>query len=150
MKGIINEAEQIYIKLTNQQAALLDYLREQKTAVIHGLAGTGKTVFAKEKARMLAEEGENVLFLCYNSFLKDFLRKQFSQPGIIFHNAHSLAVEILKDENIGVDELVNELEEYLIEVFEPEDWPYSHIVIDEGQDLNERLVNRLKRNLFEL
>ncbi len=143
MKSIINEAEQIYIRLTNQQAALLDYLREQKTAVIHGLAGTGKTVLAKEKARMLAEEGEHVLFLCYNSFLKDYLRKHFSQPGIVFHNVHSLAGEMLRDEAIGVDELLSELEEYLIEVFELEDWSYKHIVIDEGQDLNEKLINRL-------
>ena len=53
LKGIIQDTEQIYIKLTNQQAALLDYLKEQKTAVIHGLAGTGKTVrltFASNKS----------------------------------------------------------------------------------------------------
>lgn len=143
MKRVIDEAEQTYIRLTNQQIALLDYLKEQRTAVVHGLAGTGKTVMAKEKARMLANEGGSVLFLCYNSFLKDHLRKQFSQPGITFHNAHSLAIEILNDSNLEVDELLNELEEYLIEVFQPDDWPYNHIVIDEGQDLNERLVNRL-------
>lgn len=142
IKGIINETEQIYIKLTNQQAALLDYLKEQRYAVIHGLAGTGKTVLAKEKAKMLTQEGNTVLFLCFNSFLRDYLKNNYSQPGVIYHNAHSLAMEILDDPSIGIDKLLNELEDFL-EMFEPEDWPYTHVVIDEGQDLNDRLVNRL-------
>ncbi len=143
MKEIIDETEKYYIKLTNQQAALLSYLKEQKTAVIHGLAGTGKTVLAKEKARMLADEGGAVLFLCYNSFLKDYLRIYFSMPGIAFHNVHSLAREVLDNGSVSFDELLDEFEKYLLHVIEPEDWAYDHIVIDEGQDLNEALVNRL-------
>lgn len=142
MNSVIKEAEQYYIKLTEQQAILLDYLKEQKIAVIHGLAGTGKTVLAKEKAKRLADEGGSVLFLCYNSFLKEYLRQNFSQPGIAFHNVHSLAAEILNDPNIELNELLNALEEYL-DLMEPIDWPYDHVVIDEGQDLDEGLVNRL-------
>ncbi|MDD4010480.1 MAG: NERD domain-containing protein, partial [Fermentimonas sp.] len=146
MRSIIEEAEQSYIRLTDQQAMLLDYLEEQKTAVIHGLAGTGKTVLAKEKAKRLADEGGNVLFLCYNSFLKEYLRQNFSQPGIAFHNVHSLAAEILNYKNIGFDEMLDELEEYLM-LMEPNDWPYNHVVIDEGQDLNEGLVNLLDESI---
>lgn len=143
LKGIIQDTEQIYIKLTNQQAALLDYLKEQKTAVIHGLAGTGKTVLAREKARMLANDGGTVLFLCYNSFLKEYLRKEYSQPGIVFHNVHSLAMEIMNYPETDLDGLLKEFEEYLTLLVEPEDWQYSHVVIDEGQDLDEKIINRL-------
>lgn len=120
MKSIINEAEQSYIKLTDQQVVLLDYLKEQRIAVIHGLAGTGKTVLAKEKAKRLTDEGESVLFLCYNNFLKEHLRKHFSQPGLTFHNAHSLAIEILNDPNIELSQLIDKFEEYLT-IFEPDD-----------------------------
>ena len=57
LKTKIEEMEEVYIQLTKQQAALLDFLEEQRTAVIHGLAGTGKTVLAVEKAKRLASPG---------------------------------------------------------------------------------------------
>lgn len=145
-KGIVDEAERVYIKLTEQQTILLDYLKEQKTAAIHGLAGTGKTILAREKSRQLASEGDMVLFLCYNSFLKEFLRTNFSQPGITFHNIHSLANEMLQEYSISGNKLIEDFEEYLIELVGPEDWPYKHIIIDEGQDLNDKIIMRL----FEL
>jgi hypothetical protein len=63
------EEAESYIQLTRQQSAILHYLREQKTAAIHGPAGTGKTLLAVEKAKMLAEAGEKVLYLCFNEFL---------------------------------------------------------------------------------
>ena len=42
--------------------------------LIAGATGTGKTVMAVEKAKRHADNGEKVLFLCYNSFLKDYLQ----------------------------------------------------------------------------
>jgi KaiC/GvpD/RAD55 family RecA-like ATPase len=53
----------------------LEYLEEQNNAIINGLAGTGKTVMAIEKARRHAYKGEKVLFLCYNTKLKDYLSR---------------------------------------------------------------------------
>lgn len=143
LRTTIDEAEYFYIQLTNQQIVLLNFLEEQKTAVIHGLAGTGKTVLAVEKAKSLAEQGESVLFLCYNSFLRDDLRENNSIPNVVFHNAHSLAYEMIGDSGNAIDELLSEFEDYLETVFEAENWPYSNIIVDEGQDLNDRLLNRL-------
>lgn len=139
----MNDAEKIYIRLTNQQTALLDFLVEQKTAAIHGLAGTGKTVLAIEKVKMLAEQGESVLFLCYNSFLRDSLRENNTIPGVVFHNAHSLAFEIMGSTESKIDDVLEEFEEYLEVVFDKDNWKYKNIIIDEGQDLDDRLLNRL-------
>ena len=139
----IDEAERVYIRLTNQQTALLDFLVEQDTAAIHGLAGTGKTVLAIEKAKMLAEQGENVLFLCYNSFLRDSLRDTNTIPGVVFHNAHSLAYEIMGPSDAKIEDVLEEFEEYLEVVFDKDNWKYKNIIIDEGQDLDDRLLNRL-------
>lgn len=139
----INESEHIYIRLTNQQIALLDFLVEQDTAVIHGLAGTGKTVLAIEKAKMLAAQGESVLFLCYNSFLRDSLRENNTIPGVVFHNAHSLAYEIMGATDSKIDDVLAEFEEYLEIVFDKENWKYKNVIVDEGQDLDDRLLNRL-------
>ena len=139
----INESEHIYIRLTNQQIALLDFLVEQDTAVIHGLAGTGKTVLAIEKAKMLAAQGESVLFLCYNSFLRDSLWENNTIPGVVFHNAHSLAYEIMGATDSKIDDVLAEFEEYLEVVFDKENWKYKNVIVDEGQDLDDRLLNRL-------
>ena len=116
---------------------------EQDTAVIHGLAGTGKTVLAIEKAKMLAEQGESVLFLCYNSFLRDSLRENNTIPGVVFHNAHSLAYEIMGATDSKIDDVLAEFEEYLEVVFDKENWKYKNVIVDEGQDLDDRLLNRL-------
>ena len=43
--------------MTNEQTGLLDYISEQKNATIQGVAGTGKTLIAKEAARRLGAEG---------------------------------------------------------------------------------------------
>ncbi len=146
LKTKMDETEQSYIQLTAQQTSLLDFLVEQKTAVIHGLAGTGKTVLAIEKTKMLAAQDEQVLFLCFNSFLRDTLKASNTIPNVTFHNAHSLAYEIMGSTDGPIEDVLAEFEEYLEEVFEAEDWNYKNIIIDEGQDLDDRLLNRL----FEL
>ena len=143
LKTKLEEIEASYIQLTNQQAALLDFLSEQRTAVIHGLAGTGKTVLAVEKAKRIASQNESVLFLCYNSFLRDTLKENNSIPNVSFHNAHSLAFEIMGASDAPIEEVLTEFEEFLEEVFDEESWHYSNIIVDEGQDLDDRLLNRL-------
>lgn len=143
LKTKMEEMEASYIQLTNQQAALLDFLEEQHTAVIHGLAGTGKTVLAVEKAKRLASQQDSVLFLCFNSFLRDMLRENNAIPNVTFHNAHSLAFEIMGPSGSPIDEVLSEFEDYLEVVFDEESWKYSDIIVDEGQDLDDRLLNRL-------
>ncbi len=137
------ELDSSYIQLTNQQAALLDFLEEQQTAVVHGLAGTGKTVLAVEKAKRLASENEPVLFLCYNSFLRDVLKDNNAIPNVTFHNAHSLAFEIMGPSDAPIDVALSKFEDYLEETFDEDSWRYGNIIVDEGQDLDDRLLNRL-------
>lgn len=143
LKTRMEELDASYIQLTNQQTALLDFLEEQPTAVVHGLAGTGKTVLAVEKAKRLASEHESVLFLCYNSFLRDMLKGNNAIPNVTFHNAHSLAFEIMGSSDAPVDDVLSEFEDYLEEVFDEDSWSYGNIIVDEGQDLDDRLLNRL-------
>ena len=98
--------------------ARAEAMEEQKTAVIHGLAGTGKTVLAIEKAKSLAAKDEQVLFLCYNSFLKENLKGNNTIPNVTFHNAHSLAYEIMGGSNVDMDRVLEEFEEFLTDVFD--------------------------------
>lgn len=68
------------LRLTQEQARLLDTLRHQRRAAIAGCAGSGKTMLAIEKARRLASEGFRVLVTCFNRALADFIRAQLPLP----------------------------------------------------------------------
>ena len=145
LKTRMEEMQESYIQLTRQQTALLDFLEEQRTAVIHGLAGTGKTVLAVEKAKRIASQNESVLFLCYNSFLRDMLKDNNAIPNVTFHNAHSLAAEVMGITDAPIEDVLTLFEDFLEEVFDSEAWHYRSIIIDEGQDLDDRLLNSLYR-----
>ena len=134
------ENETSYIQLTNQQFAVLHFLREQPTAAIHGPAGTGKTVMAVEKAKMLADEGKKVLYLCFNEFLLAHLRRHYDNPLITFHNVRSLAEEILDDDSLSISEIIPFFEEFFEHDFDDDMWQYPNVVIDEGQDLSDSLL----------
>ncbi len=80
-----------FIRMTSEQSRLIEFLDEQREAVIKGSAGTGKTVLAIEKARRLSESGEAVLFLCVNKALKEHLRNLHWLDNVDFHTFDSLS-----------------------------------------------------------
>ena len=137
------ENQTSYVQLTRQQFAVLDFLREQKIAAIHGPAGTGKSLLAIEKARMLAQSGQKVLLLCFNEFLLKHLRTQELNPLITVHNVRSLAEEILQDDSLPIEQVNKFFEEYFAKDFDDNDWQYPNIVVDEGQDISDVMLEHL-------
>ncbi|MBO5638206.1 MAG: NERD domain-containing protein [Acidaminococcaceae bacterium] len=137
------ENQTSYVQLTRQQFAVLDFLREQKIAAIHGPAGTGKSLLAIEKARMLAQTGQKVLLLCFNEFLLQHLRTQELDPLITVHNVRSLAEEILQDDSLPIEQINKFFEEYFATDFDDTDWQYPNIVVDEGQDISDAMLEHL-------
>lgn len=131
------------VQLTRQQAAILDFLHEQQNAAIHGPAGTGKTLLAIERVKLLASEGKKVLYLCFNEFLLAHLREQIHGPLIVLHNINSLARELLQDDTLPIEKVVPIFEDYFANDFDDNDWPYQDIVVDEGQDFSDGLLSHL-------
>ena len=58
----------------------------------YGCAGSGKTMLAVEQAKRLAAKGEDVLFVCFNTGLKNHLREREASSGVEFWNFHLSAV----------------------------------------------------------
>lgn len=126
-------AKALFRRMTTEQMYLLDYLEEQEEAAIHGVAGTGKTVLAIQKAKNLAQT-DCVLFLCFNRFLKTHLEETcpdstnisfFTLDGLV--GAFTGAFTRLPDERTDtISEFLMDLDEYEL--------PFKHIVVDEGQD----------------
>ena len=131
------------ILLTRQQASVLEFLQEQPTAAIHGLAGTGKTVLALERARRLAAKGRPVLYLCFNEFLLTHLQNECSIPHVTFHNVRTLAQELMQDDTIPIERVIPAFYDFFETSFDDSTWAWPDIVVDEGQDLSDSLIAHL-------
>lgn len=123
-------------RLLNEQICLLNYLEEQKTAVINGAAGTGKTMIALEKAKRHAANGERVLFLCFNSRLRQHLNDTNSCDKVDFYTIDGLACKLC---NSAAPDYTR-LKEYLEDKYYSGTFPYKHIIIDEGQDFGQSKI----------
>lgn len=120
----------VFHRLLQEQSGILNFLSEQKTAVINGAAGTGKTMIAVEKAKRHASAGEKVLFLCYNAQLKNYLSENYEHENIDYYTVSGLACKLCDTTTPNYEKLKSKLEDmYVFENF-----PYMHVIIDEGQD----------------
>lgn len=127
----------VFHRLLNEQAGILNFLGEQKTAVINGAAGTGKTMIAVEKAQRHASSGERVLFLCFNNQLKAYLCDNYAHENIDYYTIAGLACKLCNTTEPNYARLKSILEDmYLSESF-----PYQHIIVDEGQDFGIDLID---------
>lgn len=123
-------------RLLKEQIGLLNYLEEQKTAVINGAAGTGKTMIAVEKAKRHASQGEKVLFLCFNSQLKKYLSDNYSHDNISYYTIDGLACKLCNSSSPEFFRFRNLLEDQ----FFAGNFEFKHIIIDEGQDFGQNRI----------
>ena len=117
-------------RLLEEQKVLLNYLVEQKSAVINGAAGTGKTMIAVEKATRHANQGDKVLFLCFNVFLRDHLEERYANNNIDFMTIDGFACKICKTQKADYKQASDKV----IDMYLTGSFPYKHVIVDEGQD----------------
>lgn len=126
----------VFHRLLEEQSGILNFLSEQKTAVINGAAGTGKTMIAVEKTQRHAMAGEKVLFLCYNVQLKNYLAENYAHENVDYYTISGLACKLCNTTMPNYEKLKSALEDmYVFDNF-----PYMHVVIDEGQDFGMDIV----------
>lgn len=148
LRATIEERDAAMVRLTNDQTRILDFLQSQPTAAICGAAGTGKTFIAWAKAERLAAKGDKVLFLCYNSALKDFLRSRNITSSLEVHSFHSLARKNLhiSDGSDLSSSAFADLEARFLEHLASRELPFDHILIDEAQDFQDSWLSALQLN----
>jgi hypothetical protein len=150
LRSAIEKEIQKQIELTNQQKSILRQLKRRKEALIEGGAGTGKTVLALDQAQTLAEQGLNVLLLCYNQKLGNELKIKSqhidSLHAMSFHEFCSWRIRQVKssakrdliEESRNVypgEDLYDVLmPDALINSYEIAPIQYDVILVDEGQD----------------
>ncbi|MEO8247387.1 MAG: NERD domain-containing protein/DEAD/DEAH box helicase, partial [Chloroflexota bacterium] len=137
-------ADEERIALAAQQFAALDMLSSQRRAIVLGVAGSGKTLLAAEKARRLAAQGMDVLLTCFNRPLSEHLAATVGQlPGLTVSTFHRLAESLGQEAGlIGpspahdtayFETLPDILDRALGKLPEHR---YDAIVVDEGQDID--------------
>lgn len=124
------ELDHAFLKLTNEQTGLLDYISEQKSATIQGVAGTGKTLIAKEAARRFGADGRKVLFLCFNKFLFAYLQRMYPYENVTYYNIHTFIAKYRP----GTDTSSQEKRAAELQKIDWDLLDFDDVVIDEGQD----------------
>ena len=130
--------KRVFKRMLREQIALLNYLEEQNNAIINGIAGTGKTVMAVEKARRHAEKDEKVLFLCYNAFLKEYLREKYPYPHVSYYTVAGLSQKLCEKVDYKA------LQAKLMQMFIEGTFPYQHVIIDEAQDFGREEIDEVE------
>lgn len=106
VKAFVSETDQMLLRQATASYRLLDLLAGNRQLVVEGGVGTGKSWYAIEQARRLAEasgaaSGRQVLMVAYNLALCQRLRRtvaglRLQRGGITVESAESLAASILE------------------------------------------------------
>src|SRR5690606_17266819 len=67
--ALMREAEASILRASGQQMKVLEYISHHPRARIAGVAGSGKTLLAVERALRFAHNGQRTLLTCFNRAL---------------------------------------------------------------------------------
>jgi hypothetical protein len=149
-KKKLKNFEKEVVSLTTSQISILKGLRSAKKLAVFGGAGTGKTILAIEKARMLSAEGIKTVLICKNKTLSYFIRNSTRDETIDFEIIHSAKLVSRLARKYGKalrkrnqDETMRDyFDEYYPEILmeiseEPLFENFDALVVDEGQDFSD-------------
>lgn len=140
---IAREAEQL-IQVTEEQCEALADLEINSKMIIHGLAGTGKTVLAQEFAKRMEARGRTVLLLFYNKGITSKVRLAFDKKSrVTVSTFSSFAKRLVEANDLNWWKSQNDkdadfwglvLPSKLLEIHDEKQPKYDVIIVDEGQD----------------
>lgn len=150
--SVDNTAETL-ARLTRQQLQVLRAFDGNPRAIVEGVAGSGKTLLAMQRAKSFAKVHKAVLFTCFNSELAKWIREEMGDDlvenggKITVQNFHRLASDLCKRADIEFvanagdaarwwDEKAPDLlAEAAMELY-GDGPPFDALVVDEAQDFS--------------
>ena len=130
------------VELTERQFQALTLLGKRKRVAIAGCAGSGKTMLAVKKVQQFCDLGLNVLLVCYNAALAEYLETKLYDATVT--NFHKLCQQAATQMGRNVTKEVDQKKlfeeiypQVLMEFAETTGRVYDAIVVDEGQDFHE-------------
>jgi hypothetical protein len=134
----LDEADRL--KLDLQQTVALDGLAANRTVLVEGGAGTGKTLLARHAALRMAQEGRRTLLLCYTEPLARWLAEGARHPALTVMPVKRFAVQLVREAGLAPgDESAPGFWREVAERAAIEAAPacagrWDAVVVDEGQD----------------
>ena len=147
------------LELTENQALAFEGLFANRQLLVEGVAGSGKTLLAVERALAFARQGVRCLFVCYNKELAQWVREQLAADPdrvalaqlVDVYHFHALAADLAKEADLAFEvpanpaearqfwdeEAVQILEAASASLFAIDDPRYGALVVDEAQDFAE-------------
>lgn len=145
IKTVIEYSEGIIYELTQEQYHVIDGLSYNDRCVIHGGAGTGKTILSTYVAKESIKNNEKVALFCYNLLLSKKLKKDVGDlPNGCYIGSFTEFMEQLvsKYMPLNLNSIENKTQFYreelpclFLEIMEKENILFDRIIIDESQDL---------------
>lgn len=147
LRDRLDAVDKKLVRLTNEQAQIMNALGMNSHLLIEGNAGTGKTLLAVEFAKQRARNGDKVLYLTFNKNLSNNINMQIEDNmNLKVINIHALFGEYVEvDVNAMNENPQKYFGETLPEAFfdyveslsddDRTDMQYDLLVMDEGQDI---------------
>ena len=150
-RATLGQVEAKLLNLTQEQYVRLDELEANARCLFEGAAGTGKTLLCMEYARRATKGGAEVLLVCFNRLLGEWMKQQTSgskttagtwhEVNRKFILASSVANEFLLQESEALrsgntEHLFGELYPFYGTIALEESGPvFDVLAVDEMQDL---------------
>jgi hypothetical protein len=139
--------EKARFRLTENQARILNLLKNHAQVLISGNPGTGKSILALRKAKELAMQGKSVLLLCFNSLLSRQFLRQAEESGYVdklkIVTFHTLAWEYVEQQtgkklpyNSDENFWQQQVPEMYVQALKAQPNSYDAVIIDEAQDFH--------------
>ena len=147
------------LELTDNQALAFRGLFANRQLLIEGVAGSGKTLLAVERALAFARQGIRCLLVCYNKELAQWIREQLAADPdraevatlIDVYHFHALAADLAREAGLAFDvppgpaearqfwdeDAITILEAASASLFAMAEPRYGALVVDEAQDFAE-------------
>lgn len=122
------------IELTEEQVDIIDIAENNDQVIIEGVAGTGKTLLALERARVCLAQGKKIGYICFNRNMAKYVAMNLpcDIDGSYIGTFHRLFMDLLEEDSYDLK--VNILAEKVLLTDLMLD-KYDYLIIDEAQDL---------------
>jgi len=145
LKLHLQQQEDDMITLTHEQQQAFSMTLSNRRLLVSGGAGTGKTLLAIEDAKEQLRAGKKTLFLCFNKFLSEYLKKELAdQDNITINCFHGFVEQLCQQSGITfkVPKKSKKLSHFfhekspflLMEAADKLTEKYDALIVDEGQD----------------
>lgn len=138
---LLEEESRRMLQATDHQQQFLLAARSIRRLAVEGCAGSGKSILAADRARLLFRDGEHVLLLCYSRYLADRWREDKNLAGVDVLTFHELSRQWIESAGLAWpsheehDSWESEAASRLSQAQAMSRLPrWSAIVVDEGQD----------------